>query len=327
MIKTSLSAILRNYLSGRFSSPTEERVQQWIIKNEKSAEKEQASLEYWNSLEQTSDEHTFSALERVNRRIGYSQKRTIGVAFYKKLSRVAAVLLPLFFIAGGYLYYQSTKNELIEISVAYGEKKHVLLPDSSQIWINAGSTVKYPNEFKGDYRLVELNGEAYFSVHRNEAKPFIVNANNLSVKVLGTRFNIKAYADEERITTTLASGQVEVRANNNSHILQPNDQLTFNRNTLAIEKHKVQANETNSWLSGRLIFSNASLSEIIQTLERRFGIPVENNTAISASKLYTVKFLKNESLEEILHIMQDVAGINYRIDNDKIIITNKGISL
>lgn len=323
MKKVSISDIIRKYLSGRFSSRTEERVQRWIIRNEKSEEKEQASLSYWDSLEQTSDEQTLSALKRVNQRIGNSQKRTTRVPFYKELSRVAAVLLPLFFIAGGYLYYQSTKNNLIEISVAYGEKKHLFLPDSSEIWINAGSTVKYPKEFKGDTRLIVLNGEAYFSVRRDEAKPFIVNTNNLSVKVLGTQFNIKAYTNEERIITTLASGKVEVRANNNSHILQPNEQLTFNRNTLATETHKVQDNETNYWLSGKLIFCNASLSEIIQTLERHFNITIENNTAISASKLYTVKFLKNESLEEILNIMQDVADINYWEENGKIIITKK----
>jgi ferric-dicitrate binding protein FerR (iron transport regulator) len=319
MMKTNVSRIISKYLSGRFSSETEERVQRWLIGKEKSEEKNQASLAYWDSLEPYSDEQTSSALERVNKRIGYSQQQTVG----KRLRRVAAVLIPLFLMAGGYLYYQSTKNNLIEIAVAYEEEKHLFLPDSSEIWINAGSTVRYPKEFKGGKRIVELDGEAYFSVRRNESEPFIVNTNNLSVKVLGTQFNIKAYADEERITATLTSGKIEVRANNTSQILMPDEQLTFNKNTLAMEIANVNADEVNSWISGQFVFNDASLKEILLSLERRFNTSITNNTAIPASKLYTVRFLRNETLEEILNILQEVVGFNYVKQENNIILNKK----
>jgi ferric-dicitrate binding protein FerR (iron transport regulator) len=323
MIETNISRIIRKYLSNRFSAETEERVQRWIIRKEKSEEKKQASLDYWDSLEQYSDGQTLSALERVNKRIGYSQKQTVEISFYKRLSRIAAVLIPLFLIAGGYLYYQSTKNNLIEISVAYEEEKHLFLPDSSEIWINAGSTVRFPKEFKEDKRIVELDGEAYFSIRRNESNPFIVNTNNLSVKVLGTQFNIKAYANEERITTTLISGKVEIRANNISQILKSNEQLTFNRSTLAMEIVNVNSDEINSWISGQLVFNDSSLKEILLSLERRFDMSITNNTAIPASKLYTVKFLRNETLEEILNILQEVVGFNYVKQENNIILNKK----
>ncbi|MDR1200119.1 MAG: DUF4974 domain-containing protein [Tannerellaceae bacterium] len=319
MMKTNVSRIISKYLSGRFSSETEERVQRWLIRKEKSEEKNQASLAYWDSLKPYSDGQTLAALERVNKRIGYSRQQTIG----KRLRRIAAVLIPLFLMAGGYLYYQSTKNNLIEIAVAYEEEKHLFLPDSSEIWINAGSTVRYPEEFKGGKRIVELDGEAYFSVRRNESEPFIVNTNNLSVKVLGTQFNIKAYADEERITTTLTSGKVEVRANNTSQILMPDEQLTFNRNTLAMEITNVNADGVNSWISGQFVFNDASLKEILLSLERRFNMSITNNTAIPASKLYTVRFLRNETLEEILNILQEVVGFNYVKQENNIILNKK----
>ncbi len=322
MMKTIISKILKKYLSERFPAETEERVQKWIIKNDKSKEKEQASLEYWDELNIEADYDTHSALDRVNNRIGYD-KQALTIPLYKKLSRIAAVLIPLFILAGGYLYYQSTRNNLIEVSVAYGEQKHLFLPDSSEIWVNAGSIIKYPKEFTGKQRLVQLDGEAYFSVQRDESKPFIVSTKKLSVKVLGTKFNVKAYTSDEKITTTLTSGKVEVSTNNEFHMLNPNEQLTFNRNTSAINIEKIPSNETDSWLSGQLVFNNASLTEIEQTLERRFDISITDNTAIPASKLYTVKFLKNESPEDILKILQDVVGFSYRKQGGQITLIKK----
>ncbi|MDR2969609.1 MAG: DUF4974 domain-containing protein [Tannerellaceae bacterium] len=318
MMNTIISRIIKKYLSERFPAETEERVQKWIIKNGKTKDKEQASLEYWDELDVAADSATYPALDRVNKRIGYD-KQTLTIPLYRKLSRIAAVLIPLFILAGGYLYYQSTRNDLIEVSVAYGEQKHLFLPDSSEIWVNAGSTIKYPKKFTDKQRLVQLDGEAYFSVRREESNPFIVSTEKLSVKVLGTKFNVKAYTGDEKITTTLTSGKVEVNTNNALHILNPNEQLTFNRNTSAIHIEEIPSEETDSWLSGRLIFNNASLTEIVQTLERRFDISITDHTAIPASKLFTVKFLKNESPEDILNILQDVVGFSYRKQGDKII--------
>ncbi|WP_080903990.1 FecR family protein [Parabacteroides sp. Marseille-P3160] len=318
-----ISDIIKRYLSARFSSKTEEKVQQWLIKDENREEKESASLEYWDSLEESSNSEIYSALDRVNQRIGYTQKQTIKVPLYKRLSRVAAVLIPLLIIAGGYFYYQSTQSDIIEIKVAYGEEKHLFLPDSSEIWINSGSIVKYPKEFSENQRLVQLSGEAYFSVRRDESKPFIVKTENLSVNVLGTKFNVKAYSNEERIITTLTSGKVEIILEKQSQILKPNEQLTYNKVTATTNIKEISPKETNVWLTGQLIFNNSSLSEILQTLERRFNISITNNTEIPITKQYTVKFLKNENLEEILDILHDVVGFNYQIDGNQIVLIEK----
>ncbi|MFR9165109.1 MAG: FecR family protein [Dysgonomonas sp.] len=322
-MKNIISKIVGKYLSSRHSSETEEKVQKWLIKDENAEEKESASLDFWDSLEIAPDSKAYSALDKVNHRIGYPSEQQVSIPLYKKLSRIAAVLIPLFIIAGGYLYYQSTRSNLIEIQVAYGEEKHLFLPDSSEIWINAGSTVKYPKEFKGDKRTVQLDGEAYFSVKKDASKPFIVNTEMLSVAVLGTKFNVKAYTNDEKITTTLTSGKVEVKSEAQSRILRPNEQLSFDKKTSAINISEIPSNETDAWKSGQLIFTDASLSDVLQTLERHFNITIENNTGISTSKLYTVKFLKNESLDEILNIMQDVASFSYWEKDGKIMITKK----
>ncbi|WP_300702610.1 FecR family protein [Bacteroides sp.] len=318
---TIIYRIIRKYLSDRFSSETEEKVQKWIIKDKDADEKEQASLAYWNTLEQRDETETSEALTRVNRRINYS--RTRQFAFRKKIARVAAVLIPLFMLAGGYLYYTSTTRSLIEVYAAYGEKKHLILPDSSEIWLNAGTTFKYPETFTGEERLVYLDGEAYFSVKKDASRPFIVKASQMSVTVLGTRFNVKAYPDDERITTTLSSGKVEINVPSQSpEILSPNEQLTYNKKTSHISVAEIPAADTDSWVTGKLIFTNTSLTEIQQTLKRRYNVTFSNHTSLNGNARYTVRFLQNENLEQVLNVLGDIVGIDYRKNGTHIELIN-----
>lgn len=316
MEKKNTSRIIREYLSNRFSPEMEERIQKWIIQENGSAEKEKASFEYWNELNIEANSDTYSALKRTNKKIGY-----LKTSFFSKTARIAAVLIPLFFIIGGYLYYTSNQNRLIEISTAYGETKQILLPDSSEIWINAGTTVKYLKTFSSKERVVQLDGEAYFAVKKDSSKPFIVQTNQLSVKVLGTKFNVKSYSTDKNITTTLTTGKVEVSTlSKDSRVLKPNEQLTYNKSTSKIEIVEIPAAETTNWITGNLIFINVSFAEIVRTLERKFDIAIEYRDSTYASKLYTVKFLKGENQNEVLKILGDIVGFTYEVKNDKVII-------
>ena len=345
MEKNKTTKILDRYLSCRFSAEKERLVQQWIIKESNQKEKEQASLGYWDELDVRADDNTLQAYKRVENKIAdvtdrtlktsnrplYSErqindydKKSVKITLYKTLSRVAAILIPLFFIVGGYHYYTSTKSSITEITAAYGEDKHLFLPDGTEVWVNAGTTIKYPNEFRGEERLVHLDGEAYFSVIKDESRPFIVRSKALSVKVLGTKFNVKAYSGDIKATATLTSGKVEVTTDTKvSKILNPNEQLIFNKATSAIHIAEVLPSETDSWLNGQLIFDNVPLKEIIQTLERRFDITITNKTNIPDSKLYAVKFLKNENLDEIMTILEELTGFTHNLIENKLILTNK----
>ena len=337
MDKNKTTKILDKYLSGRFSEEKESAVQQWIIKDSNQKEKEEASIGYWNELDVSADSNTLSAYKRVEskianvdvpsvkveKQIADAGNTLVKIPLYKTLARVAAILIPLFIIVGGYYYYTSAKNNMTEIAVAYGEDKHLFLPDGSEVWVNAGTTIKYPNEFSKEKRLVLLDGEAYFSVKEEASRPFIVQTKAISVKVLGTKFNVKAYAGDEKAITTLTSGKVEVITNTKtSKILHPNEQLIFNKATSTIDIMEILPSETDSWLNGQLIFDNVPLKEILQTLERRFDITISNQTNIPDSKLYAVKFLKNESLEEIMVIMEELAGFTHNRSDNKMILKN-----
>lgn len=176
-----ITRIIKKFLSGRFSVETEEKVQRWIMKEENAEEKEKASLEYWNELDTEADSKTYSALERVNLRTGYNKEHLENIVLYHKFVRIVAVVIPICLLAGGLLYYIPSENEQIEISTAYGEQKRLVLPDSSEVWLNAGSTITYPKTFTKENRVVTLDGEAYFSVRKDDAKPFIVETSQLSV--------------------------------------------------------------------------------------------------------------------------------------------------
>lgn len=322
MEKSNITKIIRMFLSARFPSETEERVQKWILKDKDTEAKKNASLEYWNELKAEAGPETYAALERVNLRTGHNKEHLDNIVTYQKFSRVAAVLIPLFLLTGGLFYYFTSDNEMIEISAAYGEQKHLLLPDSSEIWLNSGSTIRYPETFAKDKRLVTLNGEAYFSVKKETAKPFIVETSRLSVKVLGTKFNVRAYPNDEDITATLTSGKVEVSVQSQSpQILKPNERLTYDKNTSSVHISTVNTADTDSWIAGKLTFTNATAGEIFRTLERRYNITMDNMTNIPASKRYTVKFLKDENLDEILNILKDIIGFNYRQHENKIVLT------
>ncbi len=307
--------MVRLFLSNRFSQSTEEKVQRWLIQNSYTKEKEQASLEYWDELNAEPDAEAYRSLRRVNEQI-----KPKVIPFYRPLLRIAAVLVPALVVLGSYLYYQHSQQEQWIAAVTnYGESKQIILPDQSEVWINSGTTLHYPKKFKNNTRSIRLEGEAFFSVRKDATKPFIVQTEHLSITVLGTEFNVKAYTKDEKTITTLNKGKIEVQTNSNqSRILQPNEQLIYDKQTSDLTVSTVPANDISAWTSGQLIFSNASLEEILRTLERRFDVRFEIDKNIPLQTNYTIKFLKNDSLEQILSILKEMdKHFSYQKEQDR----------
>ncbi len=307
---TDATEMLRLYLRDRYALETEEKVQQWLAKNPETEELEQASKEYWDSINTGKDATTFEALKRVNTKIGIHspEKKTVPL---KVLLRVAAVFILLVGISGVWFYLQHQSSPaMVEISVAYGETKQVTLPDQTEVWLNAGSSLKYPSEFNQKLRSVRLTGEAFFSVTKNQSKPFVVETKNLAVKVLGTKFNLKAYTDEYQTVATLQEGKIEVQTvKNQKQQMEPNEQLVYNSETSTLKVAKINAEDIPDWKSGNLLFSEATLGEILQTLERRFNISFDTDKSIDLStERYTIKFEREETPAQILQVLADMSG-------------------
>jgi ferric-dicitrate binding protein FerR (iron transport regulator) len=223
--------------------------------------------------------------------------------------RVAAVLIPALLLIGGGLYFMQ-KEDMVRVVAQRGEIKHIILPDNSEVWLNAGSSIQYPEKFPTGKRTVTMDGEAYFSVQKDEAKPFIVNTDRLSVKVLGTTFNIKAYTNDYRTIATLSSGKIEVQTHTHpAQILEPNEQLVYNHQTDGIQVQKVPGDEASSWKSGALIFTDATIDEIWRALERRFDLTITADKSIGkAGEVYTIKFIRDDTIDQIMNVLKDVVG-------------------
>ncbi len=323
---TDATEMLRLYLRDRYALETEEKVQQWLAKNPATEELEQASKEYWDSINTGKDATTFEALKRVNTEIGIHSpsKKTVRL---KVLSRVAAIFILLIGISGVWFYLQHQNSPaMVEISAAYGETKQVTLPDQTEVWLNAGSSLKYPAEFSQKLRSVHLTGEAFFSVTKNQSKPFVVETKSLTVKVLGTKFNLKAYPNEHQTVATLQEGKIEVQTvKNQKQQIEPNEQLVYSSETSTLKVVKINVEDIPDWKTGNLLFSEATLGEILQTLERRFNISFDTDKSIDLStERYTIKFEGEETPEQILQVLADMAGnFSYSVKSGQIILQKK----
>lgn len=316
-----ISKLITRYFNGRHNPETEVKIQQWLIDDEFSQEKDEALSQIWEQIGVKNDKAVYQSLKKVNTKIGIRSSRSW---FLKHtLPRVAAVLIPLFAVAGIWLY-QSPRIDMIEIATLAGEQKEIRLPDGSTVWLNACSKISYPEKFSDSLRNVNLTGEAYFSVVQNERKRFEVTTKDITVAVLGTQFNVKAYPDDELVTTTLTSGKVAVQSPEEKYTLRPNQELVYNIADKSAIVQGVSDNSTN-WRDGSLIFNELTMSEIFKELERKFDVKFNYSLPSLPNDKYSIKFTNKENITQILDVFADVTGggFTYIIENKTIVINIK----
>lgn len=192
---------------------------------------------------------------------------------------------------------------------------HLRLEDGTEIWLNAGSSVTYPVVFTGNERKVKVTGEAYFEVAKAAGKPFIVNiSDRAEVEVLGTHFNVNAYADEPAIRTALLEGSVKVRANRNKpELLKPGQQAVINGEQLQIAP--VEQEEVVAWRKGFFHFRNATIPDMMRQIARWYDVDVRLEGEIPV-RTFSGDIERKLSLEQVLAILR-VTRINFTIDNQK----------
>jgi transmembrane sensor len=240
-----------------------------------------------------------------------SSKRIIRYGIAASLAVVASLML--YYLSKSSL--QQTEAEIVYTvnKADHGKVMKVLLPDSSAIWLNAGSEVRYPKDFHTrKTRSIQLIGEAFFEVTHNEKQPFVVESGNLKTIVYGTSFNISSYKDSKQSSVTVKTGQVGVMLSKDSlskpTMLLPGNKLVYHRDNGKLETTTISAQEVATWINGDLIFDQATLREVFLTLERRFDVEFSfKETDIEGCKL-TAKF-SNQSLKTILTVLNTSFGI------------------
>lgn len=238
----------------------------------------------------------------------------------------AAVLILGFFIGN---FFNSSHSEPNEKSVfvskaPMGSVSETILPDGSTIFLNAGSEIKYISSLGSKIREVYLQGEAWFNVEKSKEIPFIVHTSFYDVRVMGTEFNVKAYPEEKEVITTLEEGSIEIVSTDNlklsgNIILKPGEQLVFNKTQKSIELSPVRAEVFSAWKDNKLTFINTSLGELAKLLERKYGVEITIHDPGILNYHYDGT-IKNETIVEVLNILQSTLPIKYKIEKHKVII-------
>ncbi|MBE8725048.1 FecR family protein [Flavobacterium hungaricum] len=212
------------------------------------------------------------------------------------------------------------------IKIPYGKKFRLQLSDGTFVHLNSGTTLKYPVKFiTGENRQVFLDGEAFFDVAKDKKHPFIVNVDELNVRVLGTHFNVSNYPEDPATDVVLVEGSVgmyeskeEFDALKNT-ILKPGFKGSFNKENAKISTKAVITDIYTSWINGGLTFRNMAFKNIITKLERRYNVTIVNKNEKLANEKFNASF-KEESIENVMSYFNDIHGINYTIKNNQILI-------
>jgi hypothetical protein len=212
------------------------------------------------------------------------------------------------------------------IKIPYGKKFKLQLSDGTLVHLNSGTTLKYPVKFiAGENRQVFLDGEAFFDVAKDKKHPFIVNADALNVRVLGTHFNVSNYPEDAATDVVLVEGSVGMYRSNEDFdaakntILKPGYKGSFNRENTLISTKPVITDIYTSWINGGLTFRNMTFKNIITKLERRYNVTIVNKNEKLAGEKFNASF-NDESIEKVMSYFNDIHGIHYTIKNNQILI-------
>lgn len=236
---------------------------------------------------------------KLRRRMLYRTGRTI-----LKYAAICVVIIGTTLAVERYLSTRHAAIAMQTLSVPRGQNCQITLADGSKVWLNGGSTLRYPSHFE-ENRQIELTGEALFDVAKNGNMPFVVSAKGVCVKVIGTRFNVRGYAAEP-LTVSLFRGAVSVYRENNeqqSVVLRPNEQLTVSGEGMT--KHRMDA-DVAAWKDGLLVFKSATMAQIITHLQTCYGVKIIVKHPSLLNIRYSGKFRQSDGVVNILDIISRV---------------------
>ncbi|MCF0062814.1 FecR domain-containing protein [Dyadobacter chenwenxiniae] len=322
MSRQQIVALLDRYLKGETTQKENQLVERWL-------EEHGNPNQEWDNLDQSGkDQWLSSVFSDINNTIRQAEVKVVPLPqrkrwWWQSVAAAAAVLLIACTLYLEWPLLQSLLNpvQLTALQAPINQKKAITLADGSRVWINAGSELKYPETFNGQTREVYLSGEAYFDIHHDTAKPFIIHTGNVITKVLGTAFNIKEDKSKHTIQVTVTRGKVSV-ANGGEllGVLRPNQQISFNTLKEEALQATVNAAAVIAWQQSDLHFEDVSFGDAIAQLRQHFDVKISfSNTKLKDCR-FTGTSINGEELEKILKVMCAFNNATYRVEPDGSII-------
>lgn len=300
----NIALIIRKYLTQKASTDEISAIDQWYEQSEIPS----LNVTQWEYLKP-------SVWQEIEHRTRIKYKPSPKLSL--KLA-IAASLISIICVSGVIVVklYNKTSPDIAfsNISTKTGELKKIVLSDSTIVWLNSCSSIKYPEKFPQNSRIVNITGEAYFEVKHDVSRPFIVNTLNAATKVLGTKFTVHAYPNEEQFVGVV-SGKVSValvsKFNSPESILLPGDKIKFNPADLIVCRNKIEPELLNSWANNILNFDSVSLSEVAACLQRRYGITIAFSDRQIAARKFKGTF-NNKSFDSILNSIALSMGLSVK---------------
>ncbi|WP_294082713.1 FecR family protein [Proteiniphilum sp. UBA5384] len=309
--------IIDFFTRGKFSESGMQAFYEWLSDEAYSEEKDQTLKAFWDQTYHKADAKTRESWKTFRRKAGMKDKTPhIRVRIWQSAAAVLLVI-SLSAVYTAYKFHENSSSiDLIEQYVPVATTDRVVLPDGSEVHLNSGSMLLYPEEFTGNSRSVYLSGEANFKVKQNKEKPFIIKSNDFRVTVLGTEFDMLAYPEDSLVRVTLFTGSIEASYNNlDEHtILTPNQQLVYNKISGASYIHHPDIEDVTAWQRGEIVFKGTTLNEIITVLKRKYPYEFVYYPEQLSNDTYTFRFKDDAPVKEVMEIISQVVGyIRYRI--------------
>lgn len=271
-----------------------------------------------DSMQQTTDIPSGKIFKEIDRKIRrHAQRRLVVIA--------AAVMIPIlslniFFASKAYDWgEQITYNT---INVPAGERLKVLLSDGTSVMLNSESTFEYPSKFDQHQRNVKLvKGEGYFEVAHNAKSPFYVKTDQVDIKVLGTKFNVNTYGNDNTVKVFLSEGSVrlteKMTGDHNSYLIKPGELMSIQKsNGICLLERNVDSKQVDGWMRNQYRFKDAPLAELLKFIERTYGVEFRLSDTSLYRYTYTINFY-NESVDDVLKAMERITPIRFvRVNNE-----------
>ncbi|MDR1098254.1 MAG: FecR domain-containing protein [Tannerella sp.] len=315
--------LLSNYFAGEISSE-EKKILFQQLNGSPELQKDAADIQNLSALFSLAKNGGMSPDRQYLSFVHLRKRRRLAV-YLRKVSGYAAIIALsvacTYFLTAVSGRGRDKSAHYQEFSTPAGQRAKVLLADGTEVWLNANSTLRFPEHFDSEQRMVELRGEAFFEVEQDKKKPFIVRTDRMDIEVTGTRFNVNAYGTEEYFIASLVEGVISVSCDYNpakSYVLYPQQQMMVSDSSFEISQF--ENIDFLSWKEGVFVFDDMLLTDIIKKLELYYDVSIVVKNTKLRDFPYTGKFRQRDGVESVLRKLQIVYPFTYTKDDEQNLI-------
>lgn len=311
-----------NFLEGKATQKETAKIHDRVTASPEDLREFREYERFWEQVHKPSDE-VMKSLRDLKGRIHIHKRRR----FWRFASGIAAAavlcvaIVHGFHSGGGKETFPSENIQEYVINVPAGGRSDISLPDGTKVTLNAGSCLSYTSEFNKRTRDVVLSGEGYFEVAHNAEKPFNVDAGKCTVTVLGTKFDISAYGQDEEAFTALLEGSVMFKAGGEEAILAPGELATYGKDGL--KKEPADVRDYCGWVSGIIKYNSIQFSSLLKRLEREYDTRLILEDSVLGKRTIRVSFSKNDSVDTIMQVLSDILPISIRKGQNVYYVSHK----